>query len=160
MGGAAAYNRYGYVLSDPVLFVDPMGLKRKSAGARVCCDGEGKFTICWKKKSSIAVFDSCMEQHEKDHIDWFVKNSNPFYCNQCGVPGNLKEKGFDLWEFKSEADFLEFECRGWKVEFDCLKKNFASVPQEHKDLYLRRLNEMKAGKVDPERGWLCDTSSW
>jgi RHS repeat-associated protein len=147
----AGVNHYGYALANPIQLVDPMGLD----AAHVCCDGKGGFTLCWSNQPS-APFAGCIEEHEKDHIDYLSRN--PGNCKgQCrDSSGKPRPAGEHTWQM-TPAEHDEMECRGYAAEASCLRKAMGQASD--KSAVLRRINQL----IHLAKGFgnfKCNTSAW
>jgi hypothetical protein len=123
--------------------------KRPPPAGHVCCDGHGGFVVCWDRAPELEIFYMCKIDHEADHIDWLKKHGK---CNQC----KGKDEGWHKFEM-TESEYFEWECEGWKTEFECLFKNILQAGS-HKQEVLKVMNALKSQAPKSFPG--CNTDDW
>jgi RHS repeat-associated protein len=124
IGLSGGNNLFAYTPGNPLRFVDPFG--RASMG--VCCKNS-QIDVCVFQQGIPEPFYSCTMLHEKDHIS-FIKKWAP--CpNPCSDRPDKALVGTDgdlaSWGAPPEAPAVS-ECRGFAIEFKCLKSKRATSP--------------------------------
>ena len=83
--------------------------------ARLCCDGRGGYTTCWRPGLERNMEDAafrCLWAHERDHVVYF-QLYRPFDC--AG-----RKRGASTFRM-SLTELSRVECRAYKVQTQCLR---------------------------------------
>ena len=163
-GLAPDQNLFRYVKSNPVRLTDSRGLQTsgpcdQTSAACVKCRNE-KPGIFWNQTNLPEPFRTCVEWHERDHINFW----NREVCGSCvgrpdgSPPGfapprpnmTAQERADTASDFKARL-----ECSGYKVEYQCLgfNRNNAANPSGVDDRRIVLLTEAR-------NKFSCPTESW
>ncbi|MEM7819973.1 MAG: RHS repeat-associated core domain-containing protein [Candidatus Aenigmatarchaeota archaeon] len=137
-------NVYAYAKGNSINIYDFYGL---SSAAHICCDGKGGFTICWDQNIPEGIIKKCIEEHEKDHINYMERN-NPCACKNKPP----KEKRFTM----ERSKYNEMECSGYRVEYCCIERNWPFIPDKAEALKRKIKLQNEAKKFNcPKDNWKC-----
>ncbi len=100
--------------SQSILESTPACGQQHGAAAYVCCDGSGNFSVCSGRPEGHPILRACVEQHERDHLEWFATHL-PDACQG-------KPRGACRFEM-TPSQLGELECRGYLSEIRCLDRH-------------------------------------